>query len=71
MCLRVEGIGNDVGGVDRVRRATGLSDDDRGVGRGRGICNMNEGSETTAEAAGYRRRAKGIYNHDGGVEGGR
>ena len=71
VCLRAEVIENDDGGVGRVRQAKGLSDNDVGIRRRRGIRDASEGSETMAEAAGDRRRAQGIYNNDGGVEGGR
>ena len=71
MCLRAEGIDDNNGGVGRVRRAKGLSDDDVGVGIVRGIRDVSEGSETTAEAAGDRRRAQGIYGNNRGVRGGK
>ena len=54
MCLQDQGIDNDNGAVDRVRRACGPSDDDRGVGRGRVIYDASEGLETTTEASGAR-----------------
>ena len=72
MCLLAECIYDDVdSGVGRVRRAKGLSNDNEGVGRGRGICDASEALETTVEAAGDRRRDQGIYDDDGGVGGGR
>ena len=72
MCLRDQGIDNDDGGgVFRVRRACGLSDNNGGVVRGRGIYNASEGFDTTTEAARDRRRARGIYNNNGSVGGGR
>ena len=52
MCLRVQGIDNDKGGVGGGRWARGLSDNDRGVGGGRGIDDAYEGLKTTMEAAG-------------------
>ena len=66
MCLRAQDIDNN-GGVGRVRRSRVLSDDDRGVGRGRGIDNTSEGSETMTEAAGARQRSeskKTTISHD-------
>ena len=54
MCLRAEGIDNNNGGVIRVRRSKGLNGNDGGVGRGQGIRDASEGSETTTEAAGAR-----------------
>ena len=54
VCLQDQGIDNDNGAVDRVRRACGPSDDDRGVGRGRVIYDASEGLETTTEASGAR-----------------
>ena len=57
MCLQAESIENDGKGIGRVRRAKVFSDDDRGVGRGKGICDASEGLETMGEAAGDRRRA--------------
>ena len=53
VCLHAHGIDNSDGGVDGERRALGLSDEDIGVGGGRGIDNTSEGSETTKVAAGY------------------
>ena len=58
MHLRAQDIDDDNGGVFRVRRALGLSNDGRCVGRGQGIYDAYEGSETTAEAAGARQQAK-------------
>ena len=69
--LRAQVIDNNDGGVGRVRRSCGLSDDDRGVRRGQGICDAPKVSETTKEAAVARRRARGIYDSDRGVDGGR
>ena len=71
MCLRYQGIDDNNGGVVRVRQARGISDDDRGVGRGRGIHNTSEVSEKTTEAAGDRQWYQGIYDDDGGISGGR
>ena len=72
MCLRDQGIDdNDGSGGGRVRRDRGLSDNDGGVGRGQGISDASEGSETTTEAEGDRQRSQGIYNDDGGIRGGR
>ena len=59
MCLRAYGIDDDGGGVGRVRWARRLSDNNRGVGRGRGIDDVSERSETRTEALriwGRRRR---------------
>ena len=71
MHLQAQGIDDDNGGVKRVRRARGLSNDNLGVGRGKGIYDTSIGSETTTEAAGARKRARGIYDDEGGVSGGR
>ena len=51
MFLQEQGIDDDDGVVDRVRRACGLSDADRGVIRGQGIDDASEESETTTEAS--------------------
>ena len=56
MCLRAEVIDDYGGGVGRVRRAKGLSDNDGGINRGRGIRDASKVSETTTEAAGARRQ---------------
>ena len=58
MRLRDQGIVNYGGGIDRVRQARRLSDDNGGVIRGRVICNASEGSEKTMEAAGARKQAQ-------------
>ena len=50
MRLRDQGIDANNKGVGRVRRARGLSDDDGGVGRKRGICDASKVSETMTEA---------------------
>ena len=71
MCLGAENIDDTKGGVGIVRWAKGLSDYNRGVGRGQGIRDASEGSETTTEAAGDRQWSQGIYDNNGGVEGGR
>ena len=49
MCLQDQGIGNNDGGVARVRRALRLINNGGGVRRGQGIDNASEGSETTIE----------------------
>ena len=70
--LRAQGIdNNDNGGVVRVRRAHGLSNNVGGVGRGQGIYDASKGLETTIEATLARQRLQGIYDNDGGVGGGR
>ena len=71
MCLQDQGIDNDDGGVIRVRWACGLSENNRGLGRGQGIYDASKGLETTAEAAGDRQRAQEIYDNNSGVGGGR
>ena len=58
MCLQAQGIDNDNGGVGRVRRSHRLSDDNRGVGRGQGIRDASEESETAVEAEGDKKRTK-------------
>ena len=47
MFLRSQGIDNNNDGLDGVRLAQGLSNNDRAVGGGRRIDNASEGSETT------------------------
>ena len=71
MHLRAQGIDNDDGNIGRLRQARGLSNDDRGVSRGRGIYDAPEGLETTAEAAVSRQRVWGIYDDNRGVGRGR
>ena len=44
VCLRVEGIDDNDGGVGILRRAKGNNDEDGGVGRGQGIHDASEGS---------------------------
>ena len=51
MFLRDQGIDDNDGVVDRVRQARGLSDDGGDVGRGGGIYDVLEGSETSTEAS--------------------
>ena len=51
VCLRTQGIDKNNGVVNRVRRACGLSDNNGGVGRGQGIHDESEGSETMTEAS--------------------
>ena len=70
MCLQAQGIDDDDGRVGRVRRSHRLSDNNGGVGRGQGIYNASEGSDTTAEATETKPWAQGIYDNDGGVGGG-
>ena len=70
MFLRSRVIDNDDGSVGRVMRAKGLGNDDGGISRRQGIRDASKGLETTTEAAGDRRRVQGIYDNDGGVEGG-
>ena len=48
--LQTQGIDDDNGVFDRVRRARVISDNDGGVGRGHGIYDVSEGSETTTDA---------------------
>ena len=69
VCLRVEGIDDNNGGVSRVRRSKGLSDNDGGVGRGQGIRNASNGLETMREVAGSRQQARVIHNNDEGTRG--
>ena len=47
----------------------GISDDDGGIGRWRGIYDASVGLETTPETAEARRQAQGIYDNNGGFEG--
>ena len=69
MRLRAQGIDDNNGVVGRVRRAHRISNEDGGVGRGRGIYDASKGSETRTEAAVARQRSRGIYNDDGDVGG--
>ena len=69
LCLRAQGIDDNNSGVGRRRRYRGLSNDNGSVGGGRGIDDAYEGSETTMEAEGARRRALEIYDEDGCVGG--
>ena len=71
MCLRAQGIDDEDGGIGKVGQARGLSNDEEGVGRGRGIYDASKELETTAKAALAIQQAEGIYNHDRGVDGGR
>ena len=71
MHLQTQYFDDDDGSVGRVRRARGISNNNRGIERGRGIYDVSEGSETTTDAAGARRRFQGIYDDVGGVSGGR
>ena len=71
MCLQAQGIDNKNGGGVRVRRDRGLRDDVGVVGEGRGIGDASKGLETTTEAAGSRRQARGIYVDDRGDNRGR
>ena len=70
VCLQAQVIDDDVGGVGRGRQARGLSNDNQGIGGGRGINNVSEWSETTTEVAWDWRSSLGIYDDDGGVGGG-
>ena len=47
VCLRAQGIENNVSVIGGVRWASGLSYDNGGIVRGRGIDDASEGSETT------------------------
>ena len=67
MHLWAQVIDDDDGSVSRVIRDRGLSDDNGGVVRGRGMYDVSKGLETTTEAAVARQRARGIYDNDGGV----
>ena len=64
MCLRDQGIDDDGGGVARVRWAHEISDKDGGVGRGQGIDDASEGSETTTEASRIQGRQRRLRRRD-------
>ena len=64
MCLQAQGSDDNNGGVGGVIPADILSDNGGGVGRGRGIDDASERSETMAEAVGARQRAQGIYDNN-------
>ena len=70
MCLRSQGIDDDNGDVDGGIWSQVLRNNDGGVGGGREIHDTSEGSETMPEAEGDQRRDRGIYDNDGGVDGG-
>ena len=57
MCLRDQVVDND-GGVVILIQACVLSNNDGGVGRGGGISDVSEGSETTTKAVGRDDRTK-------------
>ena len=69
MFLLAEDIDDVDGGFRTVRRSKVIRDNDGCVGRGRGVHDASKGMETTTEAAGDRRRDRGIYGNDGGVLG--
>ena len=54
MCLRDQGIDDNNGAVYIVRQSRGLSNDNGGVGRGRGIDDTSKGSDTTTDVAKIR-----------------
>ena len=68
MCLQVQGIDNDGGGIGGGKRAQGTSDNNIGVGGGRGIDNKSEVSETTAEAARIQGRRRRLWRCNYGTE---
>ena len=70
VCLWAQLIENDEGGIGVGRQARGLRDENGGGGGGRGIDDASEMPEMATEAVGDRRRARRIYNNDGGVGGG-
>ena len=67
MCLRDHVIENDDGDIGTVRQASELRNDNGGGDRGRGIYDASEGLYTTADMAGAKLWARGIYENDGGV----
>ena len=71
MYLRADSMDGDGGGAGRVRQAKGLINNDKGLGRGRGIRDAFKGLETMTEAVGDRQEAQGIYDDDGCIGGGR
>ena len=71
VCLLAQGVGDNSNDVGRVRQARRLSNDDGCVDRGRRIDDASEVLDTTTEAVGARRQAQGIYDNNGGVDGGR
>ena len=54
VCLQDQGIDDNDGGVRRLIRAIGLSDNGRGVDRGRLIYNAYKRLETTTKSTGSR-----------------
>ena len=62
------GIDDKNGVFGRVRRTPGLSDDDRGVGRGQVIDDASKGLEPTAEAASIWGRRQMLQRRDDRTE---
>ena len=68
MYLQFQVIDDNGSGVGRLRRARGISNDDRIVGRGRGIYDASEGLETMTEAARIQGQQQRLWRRDDGPE---
>ena len=68
MCLRDQGIDDDDGGISRVRRERGVSNNNRGVGRRQGIDDTSKGSETMTETTRVRGQLLRLRRRDDGPE---
>ena len=68
MCLQAQGIDDNDGGIGRVIRACGLSNDDVGLGRGRRIHDTSKGLETTTEALRIQGQQQRPQRHDEGTK---
>ena len=68
MCLRSQGIDDDDEGFGGGRRTRGLSDNNGGVGRGKGIYDTYKGSETAMGAARIQGQQRRLRRCDDGPE---
>ena len=64
MCLQAQGIDDNYDIVDILRQARGLSDDNGGIGRGRGIHDTSEILETTNEASRIHGQQRRLWRRD-------
>ena len=64
MCLWVQGIDDNGGSIGRVRQAHGIRDDDRGVGRERGVYDASEGLDTTTDVTRIQGRRQRLQRRD-------
>ena len=68
MCLQAQGIDEDNGNIDRVRRECGISNDGGGISIGRGIDDVSKVSETTTVASMIQGRRWRLQRRDDGPE---